>query len=558
MGWKDLKIGSKLTAGFLLVASALLVMGAVQFYSLSSMRAKTRDILEAAPLVYAAKEMRFSTARNLQVMKEMLSETDRGALDALLGKSEVYSARFALFADAILNGAETDEGVVYPARNEAIKEIVREARKYGSDTFVPHIRKIYGIMSREVSGQGAWDLKEQLSSLESGVDVTGEAMLQILAEVDGMVREEINRTEQDSESNATGLKLYSTLWIFLGFVISILMGLVITRSITVPMEKCVNFATTISRGEIDSTLRMDRNDETGLMASTLSGMAANLKRIAEEMVRSTDVIASSSEELSRTTFELAEGARRQSAQTEQSATSMTEMSQTIMEVARNAGDVAQVARDTMSVAKEGRDKVEETVKGMRRIADTVNSSASTVEELGRSGTQIGEIINTISEIADQTNLLALNAAIEAARAGELGRGFAVVADEVRKLAERTGKATKEIEDMITRMQNDTDLSVSSMASVKAEVEGGVRLSEEAMASLEQIVRASDNSADMVQRIASSTEQQSSAIEEVSTTIDEIAEITRKNEGSSVQIQDAVQELARVTSEMKQTVAWFKT
>jgi methyl-accepting chemotaxis protein len=558
MRWRDLRIGSKLTTGFLLVASALLVMGAVQFYSLSSMRGKTRDIVEAAPLVYAAKEMRFSTARNLQIMKEMLSETDKGALEALLGKSEVYSARFALFADAILNGAETDEGVVYPARNDAIKEIVREALKYSSDTFAPHIRKIYGIMSRDVSGQVGEDLKKQLSSLESGVDVTGEAMLQILAEVDGMVREEIRKTEQDSEKNATSLMLYSALWIFLGFVISLLMGLVITRNITVPMEKCVHFATTISRGEINSTLRMDRRDETGLLASTLSGMAANLKRIAQEIVRSTDVIASSSEELSRTTFELAEGARSQSSQTEQSATSMTEMSQTILEVAKNAGDVAQVARDTMSVAKEGRDKVEETVKGMRHIADTVNSSASTVEELGRSGTQIGEIINTISEIADQTNLLALNAAIEAARAGELGRGFAVVADEVRKLAERTGKATREIEDMITKIQSDTGLSVQSMASVKAEVEGGVRLSEEAMASLEQIVRASDKSADMVQRIASSTEQQSSAIEEVSSTIDEIAGITRKNEGSSVQIQNAVQELARVTSEMKQTVAWFKT
>jgi len=133
----------------------------------------------------------------------------------------------------------------------------------------------------------------------------------------------------------------------------------------------------------------------------------------------------------------------------------------------------------------------------------------------------------------------------------------VVADEVRKLAERTARATKEIEQMITRIQEDTQVSVQSMEAGRAEVEGGVKLAEGAMTSLEQIVRSSDKSAEMIQRIATSTEQQSSAVEEVSNTIEEIASVTRKNESSSVQIQNAVQELARIASEMKETVRWFR-
>jgi methyl-accepting chemotaxis protein len=209
------------------------------------------------------------------------------------------------------------------------------------------------------------------------------------------------------------------------------------------------------------------------------------------------------------------------------------------------------------MARQGGKTVESSLQKMRAIAASVRATANKVQELGKGSDQIGEIISVIDDIADQTNLLALNAAIEAARAGEQGRGFAVVADEVRKLAERTSKATKEIAQMIQRIQVETRSAVEAMREGTRQVEEGVDSTAEAGKALADIIRTAEQAGQMISQIAGAAAEQSTATDEASANIEKIAQVTRETATGTRQSVHACRELTTLALELQHLAGQFK-
>lgn len=271
---------------------------------------------------------------------------------------------------------------------------------------------------------------------------------------------------------------------------------------------------------------------------------------AEAQANSTDLTARSVEELTQAIEGIARGAQEQSQAVSVASEISAQIGVEINQVAGSAKAVLKESELAFASAHEGVNVMEKTIGGMDRIRQAVGLSAQKVQEMGDRSEEIGSIVATIEEIASQTNLLALNAAIEAARAGDHGRGFAVVADEVRKLAEKSAAATRQITELIRRIQNAVEGVVVAMETGDKEVSEGVSMASSAggvlkriQATVEQVKEQANLATEAAARMSASANHLVSATEAVSAVVEQNTAMTEEMSATSSEVLHSIGEIA---------------
>ncbi len=305
------------------------------------------------------------------------------------------------------------------------------------------------------------------------------------------------------------------------------------------------------------TVRADVSaGEIGIVADFFNAIIENLRSIVTQVKTSAAQVNSSIGKNEAAIGQLADDALQQANETMRTLDSLETMTQSILNVAENAKTAAAVTRNAADQAQLGGEAMDQTVNNIGALRDTIGETAKKVKRLGESSQEISKVVSLINQIAMQTNLLAINAGIEAARAGEDSQGFAVVAEEVAELATRSAAATREIEQIVANIQQETSEVVNAMEQGTTQVVKSSQMVGEAKQSLRQVVDGSRQVDELVQAISNATVSQVDTSAQISQLMQAIAQVSARTSTSSKQIADTLKETVTVAQDLQSSVGAF--
>lgn len=290
--------------------------------------------------------------------------------------------------------------------------------------------------------------------------------------------------------------------VLMSAILLLMTTLVFEWQIVRPIENLARQALSVATGERNSVEHLDRSDEVGLILRSVGQLGLMCRWLINDVSSQVNSVSDGSDVLARGNNDLNQRTQETVENVQQTVTTMNQMAASVQNNSHTAAQADKLSLAASGAATQGGQAMQRVVKTMEDIADSTQ--------------RIGSITTLINDIAFQTNILALNAAVEAARAGEQGRGFAVVAGEVRHLASRSATAANEIRQLI-------EASASKVQSGSEQVHAAGR-------TMDDIVSQVQNVTQLIAQISQSTSEQATGLSDLTRAVAKLNEITQQNAG----------------------------
>jgi len=516
---KNIKVSTRLQAGFGLLTAFMLVLAAIAFYGLSELDASLDGIARVNnEETRLANELRSSIQDRAIALRNLALISDPRDVAQ---EAERMKKQDQLYADAF---QQLSRMFAEPGTAPKERSLLDQIKQDEAAAMAPQRKAMDLALAHDTAGA----MQELLQNARPPQRVWLARAVELAALEDQQNKEARENAVATYAKVRTMVAVIAAIAVLLGIVTAALISRSILRQLGGEPSAAQEMAAQIAEGNLTVSVRVAPGDRTSLMAS-LEAMREKLTSIVSGIKTSAESISVAAGEIAQGNQDLSQRTEEQAASLQQTAASMEELTSTVRNNTDNARQGSTLASAASATAASGGEVVQQVV--------------ATMQDISSSSTKVTEIISVIEGIAFQTNILALNAAVEAARAGEDGRGFAVVAGEVRTLAQRSATAAKEIKDLI-------EASVSH-------VTNGSQLVENAGQTMGEVVRSVKQVTDIMGEIASASSEQTKGIEQVNVAVTQMDEVTQQNAALVEQATAAAQAMSDQAESLRAAVSIFR-
>ena len=313
-------------------------------------------------------------------------------------------------------------------------------------------------------------------------------------------------------------------------------------------------------GAVDGDLTVRANlasEDMSTVADLFNAIIESLRDTATQVKQSSQQVSQALNRNEQSIQQMSQHAIDEAQNIRSTLGSVEEMTQSVNDVAQNAGVAATIADDAYTTVKDSSNAMSETVDSILSLRSTVGETAKKMKRLGESSQKISQVVSLIEEIALKTNLLAINASVEASRAGEQGQGFTVVAEQVGALAEQSAAATKDIAKIVASIQSETQEVSEAMEMGTSQVVDSTKLVEATKSNLDTVLEKSQEINQLMQSISSATEAQSTTAQTVSGIMQKFTQDAEERSQEAHKMAQATKATAEIAQSLRASVEQFK-